>query len=322
MRLRGLLVLAVMLTRPAVARADEGGIPFWFSGQYASLAAVPANPGLYLPVVGYYWYGKGGANDQLTRGEALTTGLKSTLPMLLIQPTYVPKPTFLGGRLALGVGWGAATNWTKADVSLSPTRGMELGRSDTVWGITDLYPVASLAWGKGSYNGMAYLTGDMPIGSYDSKRLSNTGIGHGAIDAGGGFTYFDQTKGHEASAVVGFTYNFENTHTKYKNGVDSHLDWALSQFLSNHVDVGIVGYLYLQVTGDSGSGDRLGSFRSDIAAVGPQFIWAFTMNGMPTVLNVRGYWEFWSEHRLKGAAAFATLVIPIFGTPPPPPPAQ
>ena len=28
------------------------------------------------------------------------------------------------------------------------------------------------------------------------------------------------------SAVVGATYNFENDHTNYQNGVDSHLDWA------------------------------------------------------------------------------------------------
>lgn len=46
------------------------------------------------------------------------------------------------------------------------------------------------------------------------------------------------------------------------------------------------------------------------------------MNGMPTVFDLRGYWEFWSEHRLKGVAAYATLVNPIFGTPPPPPPSQ
>ena len=30
------------------AHADQDGVPFWFSGSYASLAAVPANPGWSL----------------------------------------------------------------------------------------------------------------------------------------------------------------------------------------------------------------------------------------------------------------------------------
>jgi hypothetical protein len=45
-------------------------------------------------------------------------------------------------------------------------------------------------------------------GRTDSTRLSNIGIGHGAIDAGGGYTYFNPQTGHEFSGVLGFTYNF------------------------------------------------------------------------------------------------------------------
>src|SRR5215472_12696771 len=59
-------------------------------------------------------------------------------------------------------------------------------------------------------NLMTYVTGDIPVGAYSATRLANTGLGHGAIDAGGGYTYFDPTKGHEFSAVLGFTDNFEN----------------------------------------------------------------------------------------------------------------
>lgn len=318
MRARGsfviVAVLAVLASSPA--RADEGGVPFWLSGQYASLAAVPATPGLYLPVLGYFYVGSAGADEQFTRGEAVSAGLKSRLPMLFIQPTYAPRPKILGGQLALGLGWGVGQSWTKADVSLSPSRGMELDRTDVVFGITDLYPVISLAWAGGDNNGMVYLTGDGPIGSYDSKRLSNIGIGHGAVDAGGGFTYLDQKNGHEASAVVGFTYNLENTSTNYKNGVDSHLDWALSQFLSNALNVGAVGYVYYQLSGDSGSGAKLGPFKSGVASVGAQFLSVFTLFGRQASFNLRGYWEFWAQNRLKGETAFASLVFPLLGAKP------
>ena len=53
---RALAVLSIasatVLTLSPNARADEGGVPFWFSGQYASLAAVPATPGWSLPMQG------------------------------------------------------------------------------------------------------------------------------------------------------------------------------------------------------------------------------------------------------------------------------
>jgi hypothetical protein len=84
-------------------------------------------------------------------------------------------------------------------------------------------------------------------------RLSNIGIGHGAIDAGGGYTYFDQKSGHEFSFVTGFTYNFTDTATDYQNGIDWHLDWGASQFLTQQFQVGLVGHFYQQITADKGS---------------------------------------------------------------------
>jgi len=95
------------------------------------------------------------------------------------------------------------------------------------------------------------------VGAYHSTRLSNIGIGHGAFDGGFGYTYFDPVKGHEFSAVAGLTYNFMNPSTDYQSGVDFHLDWGASQFLSKQIFVGLVGYLYNEVGCDSGSGDRV-----------------------------------------------------------------
>jgi hypothetical protein len=230
--------------------------------------------------------------------------------LLLAQPMYAPETKVLGGQVSLGLGFGYGKTTTEADISVSP-RGTELGRSDSVWGFTDLYPLASLAWNSGVHNWMAYVTGDIPVGAYDSKRLANLGIGHAAIDAGGGYTYLDQKTGREFSAVAGVTYNWKNTDTDYKNGVDSHLDWAVSQFLSANWQVGVAGYVYYQLSGDSGSGAKLGSFKSRVASIGPEFGYAFTIGGLPAYANLRGYWEFWAENRLEGYSVFATLVIPL-----------
>jgi len=73
---------------------------------------------------------------------------------------------------------------------------------------------------------MTYVTGDIPVGTYDPSNLANIGIGHGAIDGGVEYTYLNTQSGHEFSAVTGLTYNFKNTDTDYRKGVDWHLDWA------------------------------------------------------------------------------------------------
>ena len=137
-------------------------------------------------------------------------------------------------------------------------------------GFGDLLPHVHSALESGVHNWMTYITGDIPVGAYDPNRLANIGIGHGAIDAGGGYTYFNPQTGHEFSAVLGFTYNFENQDTQYKNGIDMHLDWGASQFLTKQWQIGLVGYFYNQLSCDSGSGDRVGCFKSRVIGVGPQ----------------------------------------------------
>ena len=139
---------------------------------------------------------------------------------------------------------------------------------------------------------MTYITGDIPVGAYDSTRLSNIGIGHGAIDGGGGYTYFNPQTGHEFSAVLGFTYNFENQSTQYQNGVDMHWIGARRQFLTKQFQVGLVGYAL--------QGDRLrqrlrrsrGLLPVPVVGVGPQVGFIFPVGEMQGYLNFKGYKEF------------------------------
>lgn len=307
---RHLAIAAALALLAFAASADEGGVPFWFSGQYASLAAVPATPGWSLPVQGYYYSGDASKSRSLSHGGSVTLGLDSRSPLLLAQPTYAPQTKLFGAQASIGLGFGFGSNTTAADIMVSP-RGTEFDRSDSTSGMTDLYPIASLAWNRGVHNWTAYLTGDIPTGAYDSTRLANIGIGHAAIDGGGGYTYFDEKTGREFSAVAGVTYNWENSDTQYKNGIDSHLDWAASQFLSAHWQIGVAGYVYYQLSDDSGSGAKLGSFKSRVASIGPELGYAFTIGGQPAYANLRGYWEFEAKNRVEGYAMFATLVIPL-----------
>ena len=145
----------------------------------------------------------------------------------------------------------------------------------------------------------------MPLETSRSGITSRTGsqdlgIGHGAIDAGGGYTYLNHSAGVEFSAVAGFTYNFRNTYTDYKTGVDFHLDMGASKYLTDALFVGPVGYLYQEVGCDSGSGDKFGCFTSRVAGLGAEIGYTAPFQGMQAYVNLKGYGEFAAENRPGG----------------------
>jgi hypothetical protein len=167
----------------------------------------------------------------------------------------------------------------------------------------------TLRWNQGVHNYMVYGMMNLPVGAYDSTRLVNLGLGHWSVDAGGGYTYFNPQTGNEFSVVSGFTYNFVNPSLDYQNGIDWHLDWGASHFVSKQVHVGLVGYAYQQVTGDSGAGATLGEFKSRVFGVGPQIGFLFPVGGMQGYLNLKGYKEFGAENRPEGWNTWVTLAI-------------
>lgn len=327
------LAAAGFAALPGVAMADEGGISFWMPGFFGSLAAAPQQPGFSLATLYYHTSVSAGADvsaaRQVSRGNItanlsanLTGSLKGDADLGIAVPTYVFAQPVLGAQaaVALVVPFGRST--ASVDATLTGMAGpipfsVSGGRSDTTSGFGDLIPQFSLRWNAGVSNYMTYIAGDIPVGTYDSMQLANLGIGHGAIDAGGGYTYFNPQTGHEFSGVLGFTYNLKNTTTQYQNGVDMHFDWGASQFLSKQVLVGLVGYAYQQLTSDSGAGDMLGDFKSRVFAVGPQIGYIFPLGDHQGYVNLKAYREFEAEHRPEGWNAWLTFVISPAAAPPP-----
>jgi hypothetical protein len=320
---------------PGASLADEGGVSFWLPGFFGSLAATPATPGWLLDT--FYYHTSVTAGADVARAREITIGrfnpalnlnlsasLSSDADIGWINPMYVFASPILGGQFAAGmgglVGRSSASLFGTVTASIPPFNFIRSDSiSDSVTGVGDLYPQVSLKWHQGVNNVMIYGTGDIPVGSYSSTRLANLGIGHGAMDGGAGYTYLNPETGHEFSAVAGFTYNFVNNSTNYQNGVDFHLDWGASQFLSKQLLVGAVGYVYNQVTGDSGSGDHVGSFESRVVAVGPQIGYIFPLGDLQGYLNLKGYGEFDARDRASGVNVWLTFVIsPAAPTPPTP----
>jgi hypothetical protein len=132
---------------------------------------------------------------------------------------------------------------------------------------------------------------------------------HWAGDGGVGYTYLNETPGIEGSLVFGLTYNFINSYTQYQRGTDAHLDWAISPYLNDKFHIGIVGYFYNQISGDSGAGARLGNFESRVAGIGPQIGFFIPFFDQEAYLNLRAYSEFDARNRLEGWNTFVTFSI-------------
>jgi hypothetical protein len=331
------LALAAALAWPTASLADEGGVSFWVPGIYGSLAATPLGPGWTVNETYYRWTGWGGADVALAREitigrfnptlNVLASGsLKADADIVFGTAVYTFQQPVLGGQASVGM----LAAYGRTDANLSATVTATLGplglvRSDmisqAVTGFGDLYPQATLRWNHGVDNFMWYVTGDIPVGLYSSSNLANIGIGHGAIDSGFAYTYLNPQTGWEFSVTTGLTYNFINPETQYQNGVDWHLDWGASKFLTKEVFVGAVGYVYDEIGCDSGSGDRVGCFRSRVLAVGPQVGIIFPMSTpvgpMQGYINLKGYAEFDNQNRAAGYDAWVSFTI----TPPVTPPA-
>ncbi len=310
---------------PRSAQADEDGVSFWLPGNYGSLAAVPQQPGWAVAIINYYTSvsasGAVSAAREVTIGNLnptvnvnLNASLKSRADLGIIDPSYTFASAILGGRLTLDMAGIVGTNTTTLSGTLTAAAGpvvvMRQGTlSDTESGIGDLYPRATLRWNSGVNSWMVYGTGDIPVGAYNSSDLANLGIGHGAVDGGLGYTYFNPQTGHEFSAVTGLTYNLINPSTNYQNGVDWHLDWGASQFLSKQFSLGLVGYFYDQLTADSGCLPALCPFESRVIGVGPQMTLIFPVGKMQGYLNLKAYGEFDAQDRPSGWNAWLTFSL-------------
>lgn len=305
--------LALTALGVSFAYADEGGTSFWLPGNFGSFAALAGEAGWSLPLSYYHTSVDASRSKELPVGGRIRAGLNADADLLFLLPTYTLRTPVLGGQAAVSLIGLFGNMDVSANATLTGPRGATLNSNphDSVTSLGDLYPMGTLKWNAGVSNFMTYTMLGVPVGKYDAGQLANIGTNHWSIDAGGGYTYFDAQAGREASGVLGFTYNFENPDTNYQNGVDAHFDWAASQFLNEQTHVGLVGYVYQQVSGDSGEGATLGDFKSRVIGVGPQLGHFLQLADRKIYVNLKGYYEFSASHRPDGWNTSLTLAIPL-----------
>ena len=323
------LVAALAAFTHDETQAAEDAAGFYLLGSKGSMAGFLPPPGTYFVDLGYYY--SGDAQASAAASIALRQAGKVTVQanLELDAEAYFNIPTViwvapekvLGGNAGFGVM--VPVGWKKIDVdldvlatltlpngtTLQAGREFNIGDDSTAFG--DPVLNATLGWHQGNWHWNVGTLLNVPIGQWDEDKIANIGFNRWALDTNAAVTWLDMTSGLEVSGAVGFTFNWENPDTDYKTGTEFHAEWAIVQHFSKTFALGLAGYHYQQVSGDSGSGAVLGDFEGRVTALGPVMTFSFELGKIPVNTEVKWLHEFDVENRLEGDAGLLTVSMPL-----------
>ena len=242
--------------------------------------------------------------DQAVLQGRLNTALDASAFYNYSTGMYVFEKPVLGGQFAMGASLSLGYSDLKSLLVGPPA--MAVDDSATGLGDGSLLP-AAFYWNDGNWYFNLYELIVMPTGEYDVNDSVNVGRNYWSFDTVFGVTNLNMTTGRDFSLVAGYMINTENTDTDYRTGNELHVDAIFNQFFSETFALGLHGYYYQQVTGDSGSGAILGDFEGESSGIGPSFLWIPKTGGGK--FSVTGTWlhDLHSTNRMDGDYVVITL---------------
>ena len=306
-----LIALAFLLitASPRDAKAVEGGAGLYGLGINVPLSGIVPGPGTYY--LNQFYFFDQSASIIPDRG-LVEIGIKARGFSNIFSLVHVTDWKVLGGNFAVGLYVPLTVVNVDANVRIIPFPILGIAASDSSFGIGDLNVVpAIIGWHGKTWHAKAYFSFFAPTGRYSKSNLANTGRNHWALDFGGGATWLDPRYGLEVSALLGYTVNFTNPATSYRSGDELHLEWHIAQHLpvgGGTISLGLAGYHYQQITGDSGSGALLGGFKGRVMALGPSVNFNnVSFAGVKFGVNFRYMREFAARNRLTGDIVWGTI---------------
>jgi hypothetical protein len=302
--LRFSAIVGAILSVSGTAEAAESASGAYVIGLRGPGAGVTPPPGLFFSNQLYLYQRDIGGRVPISgftlQGRAKVRAAVSIPTFLLVTPAEIA-----GGRigLTLTVPYGRVA-----------VRGFlgPLYARDGISTFADPSVGAFLGWRAGDVHLQVGATAFLPIGDYREGELANTAKNRGALDVFAALTWTEPTFGLDVSNVIGLTFNRKNPTTDYRTGTEFHWEWSVSKTFDNGVSIGPAGYVYRQLSGDSGSGARLGDFRGEVWAVGAGLGYAFKIGPLPVTTRLRFFHEVQTERRLKGNAAFLSVAFPLW----------
>jgi hypothetical protein len=297
--------IAVLAILPvSKSHAAESAAGAYLLGLRGAGAGITPPEGLYLSSQTFFYNGSISGNVPFEGAQI--AGRARVAPIVNVPTLLWSTPVEIGGaRLGLS----ATVPFGRMDVSgvLGPVQ-----LNDTIFTAGDPSFGAFLGWRTGQFHWQIGVTGFLPWGDYHRGALANVAKHRGALDAYGAVTWLDPVLGLDITNVVGITFNAANTATDYRTGTEFHWEWAVTRKLQNGFSFGAVGYVYRQLTDDTGRGALLGPFRGRVAAIGPTIGYDFLVGRLPVSTRLRVYREFETENRLQGTAGFLSLSMPLW----------
>ncbi len=231
------------------------------------------------------------------------TSLEAQAYYNLLMGLYVWDTPALNGRFAMG-GY-LPLGYTSLDASIGPfsVSGEEFNLGDV-----GVIP-ASFFWNSGNFHVNLYELIITPTGQYSTGNVVNVGRNYWSFDTVMALTWFNPQSGTEFSVVPGIMFNTRNDATDYKTGTEFHVDFMANQFLSETVAIGLHGYYYNQLSGDSGTGALLGAFQGESFGLGPAIAWIPPAGGGKVSITGKWLHDFHSENRLKAAYGEITIAV-------------
>ncbi|NWK55884.1 transporter [Verrucomicrobiaceae bacterium N1E253] len=304
---RHLITTAMSLFISPSLYAAEGGSSHYTPGFYGDFGvALEPEPGLYLRNDLYFYHGDAGRQRFVDVGQ-IRSELELDMAMYMLTALKVTEHELFGAQYAMG----AYLPVLAMDLSAT----VELGQNDRSFDDDGLFvsdlgliPI-SLYWNCGNWHFNASEIVTVPIGQYDQDDDLNGGLNYWSFETTFSTTYLHPEKGTEFSFALGYIYNTENQDTNYQTGQELHLELMLNQYLSETFAIGLQGFVYQQITGDSGSGALLGDFKGEAAGIGPAVYWAGELGGCPLGVSARWIHEFGVDKRLEGDHFFLSATF-------------
>ncbi len=298
------LFAALILSSGRVAVAAEGASSNYFPGSYGTVA-VATPPTVGWTYLNYNLFYAADAERAVLQGR-VNTDLDTSAYFNMSSAIYAFEEPVLGGRFAMG----ATLPLGYADLEsqlVGPTGTMAVDDSATGLGDMLLVP-AAFYWNDSNWYFNLYGLIVAPTGEYDVNDNVNIGRNYWSFDTVFAMTNLNMKTGRDFSLVAGYMINTKNDDTDYKTGNELHVDAMFNQFLSETFALGLHGYYYQQVTGDSGSGAVLGDFEGESYGIGPSFLWTPKSDGGK--FSITGTWlhDLHATNRLEGDYAVVTLV--------------
>jgi hypothetical protein len=275
------VALGVFLCFAGPASGEEGGAGDYLPGLYASLINItPNKPGFEIGTAYLFYTGTAGASATLPFGGILASNTSADVSLADLSLTYTFRPTILGAHYTVSLSIPYVWVDVEAKVSLNPRLLSSLitPRTKTVRdganGISDIFFVPfALNWTFGDLQVNPQFFMVAPTGDYQKGQLANPGKNHWMFDWLLGLSYLSHKTGTEFTMFGGFAVSTKDPITNYRNGDLFHLEATLQQYLplskQTLIGIGANAFYYQQVTGDSGSGARLGGFEGTDVGVGP-----------------------------------------------------